>query len=710
MHTLFDSTKGIAIVGAAEKRNYPRSIIQNLLLQGYPREQIYPVNPNYEEVMGLTCYASLKDIPAEIHIAVLVTRRDTVLPILDEAAQCQIKTAVILADGFAEQGPEGEQIQKQLAEFARNNSISILGPNTLGYVHPSNGVGIWAGGEFSDKIRSGGIVLAFQSSGTLNLALQLVCDRNIGLRAGVSVGNEAVVDLADIIDHFVHDPEARVIGVFLESTMRPAKLTRALLNAQNAGKPVIMLKVGRSERARRNAVAHTGRMASSGDAWEALLKRLGVILVQDMDELMETIVLFDHRKPLRKEASLGIATISGGDCSMLSDLAERLDVTLPDVDPETKSILVDALEKPALLGNPLDCENLRRENYERFQTCIRAFCQDPNIEMVAFRMQLFKQLTPEMRELYDYLIEEAKNAGKMTLILTRANETFDRSWYTYFEDSDISFLPSYHTALRAIHHLQEWTRRSARNFTLSPPAAIPQYINVDDEQSTILSWEQTQNWLRESFIPYAPVCFAGSPVDAESCAVDIGFPVAVKLVSALVPHKSEMDAVELNLKTGQEVRLVCERMQANFRHRFPDATEDGFEIQCMVSGGTEMIVGVTTDASVGPVILIGAGGMFTEVMKDIVLAIPPITEEEALALLDELKFSAVLKGTRGRPPLDRIALSRAISSFSRFVVDRQDEIREMDINPLMVMPEGKGVMAVDALITVKNKPNWEGVN
>lgn len=696
------TAKGIAIVGANEKRYYPRSIIHNLLLLGYPKEWIYPINPNYPEVMGMPCYRSMAHVPSEIQLAVLVTNKDTVPQLLMEAKQCGIRNVVVLADGFAEQGDEGRALQRRITEIAEEAQISILGPNTLGFIVPEQGIGIWAGGELHEKVRPGNMALVFQSSGMLNLALSLVLDRNIGLRAGVSVGNEAVMDTADFIEHFAKDAGTSVIGVFLESSLRPAKLARALALAHREGKPVIMLKVGRSERARRNAVAHTGRMASSGHAWEALLKRLGVILARDFDEFIETLVLFQHRKDDLGNAGLGIATISGGDCSLLSDLAEELKVALPDVQPGTKQILIEALEKPSLLGNPLDCENLRRENPEQFQRCIEALCQDPSLQIIAFRMNLAKSPNAALKEMYSsQLIPFAKKADKMAVVLSRANETLDSEWFRFFEEQGVAFLPSYYTALRAIRHLQNWSTSAALHSANANLPGIPVNVLSESDETEVLSWKDTQSLLQKFNIPYVPSFLAQTPQEAAQFAESLGFPVVIKLTSPSMPHKSEMNAVQLNVKTSDEVVKVCERIQTDFRSQFPGMDAEGFEVQKMVVGGTEIIIGMTTDQSIGPVVLVGGGGIFTEVLHDVILAVPPLNEQEASSLLDELKISALLKGIRGKPPLDREALSKAIASFSQMVVEQRHTLKEIDLNPVMVMPEGQGVMAVDALINIK---------
>jgi len=692
--------EGVAILGASEARHYARSVFKNLLLLGYPRDRIFPVNPKYRAVFGLRCYPSMAALPAPVPLVVVATHRDTVAGLVSDAASMGARAAVVLADGFAEQGMEGRKLQDELAAFCIERSLALLGPNTLGFVSPSSGLGVWAGGELA-PLRPGGVALVSQSSGTLNLLLGLAGHRHIGLQSAVSVGNEAVLDAAHFIDHFAEDAKVTAIAVFLETTARPAALARALRKAYGAGKAVIMLKVGRSDRARRNVVAHTGRLASSGPAWEALLERLGVVLVEDLDELVQTVSLFANRRPLSGQGGLGICTISGGDCSLLSDLCERLAIPLPDVGPLTHDKLVAALEKPTLLGNPLDCENLQREDQQRFEASIDAFCQDPVFDVVAYRMNLEAGPTDALRALYRDLVRRARGAGKMPVVLTRAAEPLDSAWFRFFVDDQVAFLPSYRTALAAIGHLLRWARATQERAPLPFPSAVPEHMDAAHGSVSTLPWTATRQWLREAGIPCAPARLAQTPQEAADLAMEIGFPVAAKLVSPALPHKSEANAVRLHLATSHQVVEACRAMAAELPKRHPDAVLEGFELQTMMSGGIEMFLGMTRDEAVGPVLLVGVGGVWAEIVRDVLLAVPPVDHADCLALLRRLRVAPLLEGYRGSPPADVPALADLMATFSRFVVQRQDELQEMDLNPVVVLPEGKGAFALDALVRVR---------
>ncbi len=699
----FFAPNGVAIVGASDARHYPQSILENLLRMGYPKERIFPINPRYEHVGGLACYPSLEALPDPVSLAVFTTRRGTIIPLLEEAAQRGVNAAVVLADGYAEEGPEGRRRQEELGRTAESLGIALLGPNTLGYLAPGSGIGVWAAGTLPRPLRRGGVALAFQSSGTLNLMFSLACHRHIGVRAGVSVGNEAVLDIADVLQHFAMDPEVTVIAAFLETTERPQRLATALALARRQGKPVVMLKVGRSDRARRNALAHTGRLASAAGAWDALLDQLGVIQVCDLDELVETAVMFSHRDGISEAGGVGLCTISGGDCSLLSDLAEELSVPVPDVTDATRDVLVRALRKPTLLGNPLDCENLRREDPARFQECIAAFCRDPRLRVVAFRMNLEEEPNDSLRALYRSLIDCAKAASKNAVVLSRAAESLSSAWFQFFEDHGVAFLPSYRTALSSIGHLLTWASSRGRREWL--PAAVPATVSSPGDAGRACSWRETQEWLRRASIPYVRSYLARTPEESGGAAHALGMPVVAKLVGPSLAHKSDAGVVRLGLATEAEVIDACRAMLENLNGEARETVE-GFEIQQLIPDGVEMLLGMTRDAAVGPVLLIGMGGVFAETLRDVVLAVPPVSAADALTLIGRLRGAPLLHGVRGGAPVAVSALAELVAAFSQAVVRSDDRIAEIDLNPVLVRRDG--ISVVDALITVTEGEHRDG--
>lgn len=689
--------EGIAIVGASDTRYYARSLIANLRSGGYAEDRIYPVNPRYPEVAGLRCYPTVADIGRPVSVVVAATGRDTVPGVIDQAAAAGAGTVVVLADGYAEQDDEGRRLQAELAEQSRRLGVRVLGPNTLGYLAPEHGAAVWAPGKLSRPVKPGGIGVVFQSSGMLNLFVHLCITRRIGVRAAFSVGNEVGVSTADMIDHLAADPGTTVIAALIENTDRPHELARALEAARQAGKPVVMVKLGRSERARRNAIAHTGRMASASASWDTLLARLGVVVVDDLDELVECATLFDaaiRRRPGPYRTAL--VTVSGGDCSLLSDMADHLGVPLAELEPATQARLVELLDKPKLLGNPLDVENTFRVDEELFYRVIDTLCADGNTDVIAYRMYLPTAPGEANTAMYRALVARTVAGGKVPVVISRAAEDFDHDWYRLFDELETPFLPSYRPALTSLAKLGAWTERPVP-FAPTALGAIPD-SPASAGDPVVADWHTTAALLAEAGIPYSPARLVTDPEMAAAAADDLGYPVAVKLYARDAPHKSDIGGVKLKIADAPGVREAVAAITASARDAGVDV--EGFEIQAMSKPGIEMIVGVTTDPTLGPLVMVGMGGVLAEITRDVVTMLPETDERDIRGQLEKLAGYRLLAGYRGSAPADIDALTATVAALSRYLLANPATVTELDLNPVMVLPEGHGVVAVDAVLVV----------
>lgn len=694
---------GIAIVGASERRYYARSIISNLLSGGFEESRLFPVHPRHAEVLGLTCYGSMTEIPSPVSLAVIATNASTVPDLIEEAGRARIESAVVLADGYAEQGESGRRRQQDLAAVALRSGVRILGPNTLGFVAPPEGVVAWAPGELSGRMSAGSVGVVFQSSGMLNLFLDIVIGRKLGLRAAFSVGNEISYDTADFISFLVQDSQTEVITLLLETSSKPRRLVNALQEAQAAGKPVVALKLGASARAQANAIAHTGRMAGSGEAWEALLRRMGVILAEDLDELVEATALLQHFPAIGREEAgdiatrVGFVTVSGGDCSLLADMAERLDLPLADLAPATLTQLRRVLEKPDLLGNPLDTENLAREKPAAFRELVDTFCWDENVDVVAFRMYLPATPTENATSLYKQLIQQARDAGKRPVVLTRALEQVNERWYEFFADLQTPFLPSYRPGLRSMALVTKQARARASSGKVALHA-IPT-TPTPTAEGVVADWHRTQRIVNGAKVRYVPSRFAVSAEEAIAAAGELGYPVAVKMISGDVPHKSDVGGVELGLASSRAVAGAVHRILT--LGASIGAEIEGFEIQAMAPTGVEMILGVARDATLGPTLMIGMGGVLAELTRDVVLLTPDVEPDDVDNALRSLAGGPLLRGYRGRPVADVGAFCEMVASLSTYVAEAEDDLLALDLNPVFVLENGAGAIAVDALAVVR---------
>lgn len=693
----------VAVVGASDSRHYSRSIIANLRQHGFSEDKIFPVNPRYPVVSGLPCYPALGDLPSAPEVVAVLVAKSQARPTLEQAVTAGARAAVVIADGYGEESVTGQQEQDELSAFAASAKLALLGPNTLGYVIPSTGAGLWCAGRLPSPLEPGGTAILAQSSGMLNLVMSIAGDRRLGIRAAMSVGNGALIGLPELIQHFARDESTSVLALIVESTDRPRALATALATARRAGKPLVVLKIGVSELGRRNAVAHTGRMAGPQQGWSAALDRLGAVQVRDLDDLVETLTLFEGtarvvgaRGPRRGNLGVAVATISGGETSLICDVAAQEGLALAPLADGTLTALRSGLNKHSLIGNPLDLQNSRTSRPEVFWQCLRVLCADDAVDLLAVRLNLAEQPTDELRQLYRQVAEVAREEGVNAIVLTRAYERLDRSWAAYFRELKLPFVMTYRNAIRALVRLSAWA--SASGQPLLAPTAIPVEAQPESAERAPnpLDPGATRAWLAQAGIAYVPSAVAASAVAARQAADRIGYPVAVKAVLPGLVHKSDVGGVALGLTTAAEVEKACEQM-AGLVSPGDDHGRMSFEVQRLVSG-TEVIVGMTQDPSWGPAVMVGAGGVFAEQIRDVAWDLPPLDEARVREMLEGLQIYPLLTGARGRPPADIAALTELVVRFSAAVAADPSALSSIDLNPVIVGPEGAGAFVVDAAL------------
>ena len=538
----------------------------------------------------------------------------------------------------------------------------------------------------------------------LNLIMGLAGQRLLGIRACVSVGNAEVLGLPELVNHFVADPECSVLGLVVESIDRPRALMQALSAARAVGKPVVVLKIGVSELGRANSVAHTGRMAGPEQGWSALFDRLDVCAVRDLDDFIETLTLFGGVVPRLSEGAgsdkplgIALATISGGETSLICDIAAQESLPLATLQPDTLASLRAGLGKESMIGNPLDLQNTRTSRPEVFWRGIQSVCADSNVEIFAVRFNFSEKPTAALEDLYTRVAEIARAAGKSLVVLTRAYEHLDLEWWRFFSSLDVPFVLSYRNALRAFASLQSWLTGRAK--AVVDPAAVPELAATGAIGSEALPPAETVQWLRNAGIPYVRSETVDTPQDAGRIADEIGYPVVLKAVAPGLVHKSEAGGVVLDLTDAGAVEAEAKTMAVSVSDATGIAPEAvRFEVQEMVSSGTEMIVGMTPDPTWGPVLLVGAGGIHAETNGDVVWDMPPISTDRAREILRRLRIWPVLNGARNTEPRDVDALVNLITTFSEAVVAQAANLAAVDLNPVVVAPTGSGARAVDAAI------------
>jgi acetyltransferase len=697
---LFEADR-IAIVGASERNHYAVNVFKNLQNMGFDPSRIVPINPGRPAVFGLKAYPSIFEVPGEIPLAVIAVNNRAVTAVVEEAGKKGVQAGVIFADGFAEGGEEGKKLQERLTDAAKDAGLKLLGPNCMGFVSMRAKLGIW-GGELPKNLRPGNIGCIFQSSGMMNLVMMAGAKRGLGFHVCASGGNEIILNSADYLDYQADCPEIAVIAMYFEAAPKePDRFAAALDRAIANGKSVLILRAGRTERAKRNVIAHTGQLAGSAAAWDAFFEQHGAVAVNDLDDLIDTTALFAgaRLRPDRHEPGAGLITISGGDCTLLSDIADQEGVALANLSPETQKVMVESLEKPTLLGNPLDVEDLQRIKPEAFERCLARFFEEPNIDMVGVRLNLPNTLTPESERLYQSLADLSQKNDKRVFVLTRATEPIAEVWHDRLNQLGLTFTGDYRKSLRALGRLRknERDRAEGRFAALTRSESKPALPRL---ASGVIDYQETEKLLQAYGISLAPAIIAQSATDAARAAERLGFPCVLKISSVDIPHKTEFGALRLNLENGAAVQKACDEMLASARAKKPDASIEGLLVQKQIKG-VECLLGISRDDQLGPMLVMGLGGVFVEILADVQIRIPPISIVEARRALESLKGARVFRGARGAPPADLEALADMAARLSWLADDLRDEIAELDLNPVAVLAPGQGACALDTLLVMR---------
>ncbi len=659
---------------------------------------IVPINPGRPEVFGLKAYPSIVDVPGEIALAVIAVNTQTVLSVVEDVGKKGVKAGVIFADGFAEGGDAGKKLQQEVTAAAKAANLKLLGPNCMGFVSLRAKLGIW-GGELPKNIRAGNIGCIFQSSGMMNLLMNFGVKRGLGFHVCASGGNEIVLNSADYLAYQAECPEIDVIATYFEAAPKePQRFAEALDRAIANGKSVLILRAGRTERAKRNVIAHTGQLAGSAAAWDAFFEQHGAIIVNDLDDLIDTTALFAGAKirPDKHERGVGLITISGGDCTLLCDIADQEGVPVPELSPETQQIMIDALDKPTLLGNPLDVEDLQRMKPEAFDRCLEKFFAEPKIDMLGVRLNLPEAITPPSEKLYRQISDLGKANDKRVFILTRATEPPAQAWYDKLNSLDLTFTGDYRKSLRAMSRLRksEGDRAVGRFLPVTRSCAAPSRRPLG---GGVLSHHATNELLQAYGIVVAPDVLTRSVSEAVAAADKLGYPCVLKVASVDIPHKTELGALRLGLADRVAIGTAYEEMLANVKNKKPNANIEGVLVQRQIKG-VECLLGISRDEQLGPTLVMGLGGVFVEILADVAIRIPPISANEARRALQSLKGAKVFAGARGAPPADIDALADMAARLSWLAFDLRDDIAELDLNPVVALPQGQGAFAVDALV------------
>ena len=683
----------IAIIGASEKAGLNFDTCVNLLKAGKP-DNIYFVNPKRDELLGKRCYKSLKDIPEQIDLVFMCVSKKIVPYVLDEMYECNCKAAVVYASGYSEEcTAEGIQIEKELIAKCKEYDIAAIGPNCAGFANFIDNI---YGFAFElDRIDRKGSIGFISQSGQVCLSLMDI--EHMKFSYIVSSGNSSIVNMEDYLEFLIEDEATKVIALYIEGIKKPNKFIECLKNAAIKKKPIVVLKAGRSAKAQEIATAHTGSLAGSDETFNAIFEKFGVVRVDDMEELLQTSMLFSELKELPKGTNFASMNLSGGETTICADVASQYGINFPELEKETLVRLKEILPSYATPNNPLDSTATLSYVPELYAKAINIINDDPNIDMILLGFTVLNNIL-ESSAIFPMLegikIARAQAKLKPIAMVSFVECTRDLTIREELAKLDIPVLPSTVCAFKIIKYLTNFINYNYSEKTLE--VALPEEKRSNEK--IILSEQESKKLLKEYGINVSNEIVAKSEEELINASKETGYPIVLKIESADIPHKSDIGGVKLNIQREDELVKTYHGILASAKKHKPNAQIDGISVKKMLPQGMEVIIGVNNDAQFGPMILCGLGGVFVEVFKDAKLYPAPLNKNEAHDMLKSLKSYKMFKGYRGEKPRDLDALTDTIVKVSKLAADHKNSIKEMDINPLFVYQDGSGVCAIDALV------------
>jgi len=693
------SPKVVAVIGATENKNsVGRTLFQNMGRGGF-EGTVYPVNPKRSSVLCVKAYPSIGAVPEKVDLAVITTPATTVPGLVRECVEAGVKGAVIISAGFKETGPAGVELERQVMEEANRGKMRIIGPNCLGVMVPSNGLNA----TFATTIARPGTVGFISQSGALCTAiLDWSLRENVGFSSFVSIGSMLDVNWGDLIYYLGDDPDTKSIVIYMES-IGDARSFLSAAREVALTKPIIVIKVGRTEAAAKAAASHTGSLTGSDEVLQAAFRRVGVLRVETIAELFHMAEVL-AKQPRPQGPRLTIVTNAGGPGVLATDMLISSGGKLAEPSPETMSSLNQFLPAAWSHNNPLDI--LGDAGPDRYAKAVKIAAEDPNSD--GLLVILTPQAMTDPIGTADQLKPYAKLPGKPLLACWMGGKEVEPG-----EDIlNAAGIPTYKypdTAARAFYYMWRYTYNLRALY--ETPTPLPEQQDTSGRTKaeaiiqavrktgrTILTEFESKQLLSAYGIPTVDTRVAKTEDSAVKLAEEIGYPVVLKLYSETITHKTDVGGVQLNLKNATAVRKAYAGIESAVAKRAGKEHFLGVTVQPMISlEGYELIIGSSPDPQFGPVLLFGTGGQLVEVFKDRSLALPPLNATLARRMMEQTKIYEALKGVRGRAPVNLAALEEFMVRFSQLVVE-QPWIAEIDINPLLASPER--LLALDARVVV----------
>lgn len=680
--------RSVAVIGASEKEGFGGDTTRNLLKFSGNLDRIYLVNPKRDTIFDRKCYHSVTEIDDTVDLCIICTPKKTVIPLLREAATKGCGGAVVFASGYGETGPAGKADEEELISEANKLGIAVMGPNCAGFANFIGHIFCFAF-LVEERNRSGNIGFISQSG---QIILNGLDTPGMGFSYVVSSGNSCNVKVEDYLQFMVDDPDTKVVAAYLEGISQPAKLTAALAKAAKIKKPVVVLKTGKSQKSQQLAASHTGSLSGSDAVVRAVMRKYGVVEAEDLQELIGIANAFSWLDTLPKGDGTVFMNVSGGEAGITAELAEEYSINLAEFSDKTHKTLSGLVPDYGSVNNPFDMTAGIGYNTPVLVEALKAIAADQGVDMIV----LGYNLTPEifdatMSHMVDAVRIFKEEGGKKPVFWLPFNEhTRNAECAETLKKCGVPLLSTGIYGFRAIKAIQ--------NFAQSEYEDVP--VSLPDKElgssSQALSEYASLCFLRDNGIDIPPQAVADTVERALAEGKKLGYPLSCKVHSADILHKSDVGGVKLNIKTPEELTAAYKAIMASVKEKCPAAKVEGVLLKPMLKQGVEMIIGINNDKQFGPTVMIGMGGVFVELFKDVQLATAPLSKKQAEAMIRKLKAFPLLDGYRGSKKCDVNALVNLLVKISEMAAANKNSIKELDLNPVFVTDEG--VALADALL------------
>lgn len=686
--------KSIAVIGASNRQgSVGRAVFTNILLNEY-KGTVYPVNPKDRSISGVRSYPSVQDLPESVDVAVVVVPAAAVLAVTEECGKKGVKGLIVISAGFKEVGQDGAALERQVASLAQKYSMRMVGPNCLGVMNTDSEVRLNA--SFASQMPlEGSIAFASQSGALGEAVIDYAAGEGIGFSKFISVGNKADVNENDILEYLRADPKTKVILLYLEDIVDGRKFVDTVTRVSDE-KPIIAVKAGVSPEGAKAASSHTGALAGSDEAYNAILKQSGVLRVESIIDLFDYARAF-AKQPLPKGNRVAIITNGGGPGIMATDAGVRYGLQISQFSEETKNRLRAGLPKEASVNNPIDL--IGDAQSDRYELALQAL-EDESVDCGLVLST--PQAMVDLKKVAETIASVGPRSGK-TLLASILGLTDITPAVDVLESHNIPHYTFPESAVRALAAMAEYKRWIERpqtrikHFDLDIRKAQEIISNSKRSGLTNLPQDDALKILSTYGLPVIKTETASSKPEAVAAAKRIGYPVAMKIISPDVLHKIDVGGVKLDLNSDQEISEAYDEILKNVKKHVPNARIEGVLLQEYVTGGTETIIGIHRDPKFGPLLMFGLGGIYVEAYRDVSFRLAPIRELSAENMISQIRGTKILQGFRGQPPSDTRAVADCIERLSQLSIELPD-VTELDVNPLVAF--AKGCKALDARIII----------